>query len=53
MTPDDMGYSKRDGDVKVEPLARQNVVLEMKMFISALGKAGFIIDGGAIARAAS
>lgn len=95
MTPDDMGYSKRDGDAKVEPRARQNVVLEMGMLISALGRphvailkkghlevpsdadgilyigfndhvketvprlverltqAGFIIDGGAIARAAS
>lgn len=95
MTPDDMGYSKRDGEAKVEPRARQNVVLEMGMLISALGrpnvailkkghlevpsdadgilyigfndhvketvprlaerlaKAGFILDGAAIARAAS
>ena len=95
MTPDDMGYSKRDGDAKIEPRARQNVVLEMGMLISALGRpnvailkkghlevpsdadgilyigfnehvketvprlaerlahAGFILDGAAIARAAS
>ncbi|ARU03534.1 hypothetical protein CCO03_01505 [Comamonas serinivorans] len=38
MTPDDMGYSKRDGESKVEPRARQNVVLEMGMLISALGR---------------
>lgn len=38
MTPDDMGYSKRDGDAKTEPRARQNVVLEMGMLISALGR---------------
>lgn len=38
MTPDDMGYSKRDGEGKVEPRARQNVVLEMGMLISSLGR---------------
>ena len=38
MTPDDMGFSKRDGDAKTEPRARQNVVLEMGMLISALGR---------------
>lgn len=38
MTPDDMGYSKRDGDAKTEPRARQNVVLEMGMLISSLGR---------------
>lgn len=38
MTPDDMGYSKRDGESKAEPRARQNVVLEMGMLISALGR---------------
>jgi len=36
MTPDDVGYSKRDGDGKAEPRARQNVVLEMGMLISSL-----------------
>ena len=38
MTPDDLGYSKRDGDSKIEPRARQNVVLEMGMLISSLGR---------------
>ena len=36
MTPDDIGYSKRDGETKLEPRARQNVVLEMGMLISSL-----------------
>lgn len=36
MTPDDVGYAKQDGDSKAEPRARQNVVLEMGMLISAL-----------------
>lgn len=38
MTPDDVGYSKREGDSKAEPRARQNVVLEMGMLISSLGR---------------
>jgi predicted nucleotide-binding protein len=38
MTPDDVGYSKRDGESKAEPRPRQNVVLEMGMLISALGR---------------
>jgi predicted nucleotide-binding protein len=38
MTPDDMGYAKRDGESKVEPRARQNVVLEMGMLMSSLGR---------------
>lgn len=38
MTPDDMGYAKKDGPDKVEPRARQNVVLEMGMLITALGR---------------
>lgn len=38
MTPDDIGYSRRDGEEKSEPRARQNVVLEMGMLISALGR---------------
>ena len=38
MTPDDMGYAKRDGEGKIEPRPRQNVVLEMGMLISALGR---------------
>lgn len=38
MTPDDVGYSKRDGEAKAEPRARQNVVLEMGMLISSLSR---------------
>lgn len=38
MTPDDVGYSKKDGDSKAEPRARQNVVLEMGMLISSLSR---------------
>ena len=38
MTPDDVGYSKRDGEAKAEPRARQNVVLEMGMLIAALSR---------------
>ena len=36
MTPDDFGYSKKDGDKKVEPRARQNVVLEAGMLLASL-----------------
>lgn len=43
MTPDDMGYSKQDGDSAVQPRARQNVVLEMGMLISALGRGNVAI----------
>ncbi|MBB6580634.1 TIR domain-containing protein [Ralstonia solanacearum] len=43
MTPDDVGYSKRDGDSKAEPRARQNVVLEMGMLISTLGRSNVAI----------
>jgi predicted nucleotide-binding protein len=43
MTPDDVGYSKGDGPDKAEPRARQNVVLEMGMLISALGRANIAI----------
>ncbi|MBD8642360.1 nucleotide-binding protein [Stenotrophomonas sp. CFBP 13724] len=38
MTPDDMGYSKADGSEAVQPRARQNVVLETGMLISAVGR---------------
>jgi len=38
MTPDDIGYAKADGAKKAEPRARQNVVLEMGMLISAIGR---------------
>jgi len=38
LTPDDMGFSKRDGVDKAEPRARQNVVLEMGMMLAAIGR---------------
>jgi len=38
LTPDDMGYSKSAGASETQPRARQNVVLEMGMLISALGR---------------
>lgn len=36
MTPDDVGYSKKEGSEKSEPRARQNVVLETGMLLSSL-----------------
>lgn len=36
MTPDDMGYSAKDGAAAVQARPRQNVVLEMGMLIAAL-----------------
>lgn len=38
MTPDDIGFAKKDGPEKSEPRARQNVVMEMGMLISAIGR---------------
>ena len=38
MTPDDIGYSKSDNPNNAQPRARQNVVLEMGMLISAIGR---------------
>lgn len=38
LTPDDLGYSKTDGPTKAEPRARQNVVLEMGMLLSVIGR---------------
>ena len=38
LTPDDMGYSKAAGHEQARPRARQNVVLEMGMLISAIGR---------------
>ncbi|MEP2182197.1 nucleotide-binding protein, partial [Roseibium sp.] len=43
MTPDDVGYAKSDGSEKAEPRARQNVVLEMGMLISSLGRGNVAI----------
>lgn len=36
LTPDDVGYAKSAGEKEAQPRARQNVVLEMGMLISAL-----------------
>lgn len=36
MTPDDLGYAKKDGTEKAEPRARQNVILETGMLLSSL-----------------
>jgi predicted nucleotide-binding protein len=36
MTPDDVGYSKKDGEARAEPRARQNVILETGMLFSSL-----------------
>lgn len=38
LTPDDFGYSKVDGVDKALPRARQNVVLEMGMLLSSIGR---------------
>ena len=38
LTPDDMGYKKEDGADNAEPRARQNVVMEMGMLITAFGR---------------
>lgn len=38
LTPDDMGYKKEDGAGNAEPRARQNVVMEMGMLLTAFGR---------------
>jgi predicted nucleotide-binding protein len=38
LTPDDEGYSKKDGPAKKKDRARQNVVLELGFFLSELGR---------------
>lgn len=38
LTPDDVGFAKSAGEKEAQPRARQNVVLEMGMLISALGR---------------
>ena len=43
LTPDDFGYSKSEGPDKVQPRARQNVVLEMGMLMSAVGRKNTVI----------
>jgi len=36
MTPDDVGYAKREGQERAEPRARENVILETGMLLSSL-----------------
>ncbi|WP_172913975.1 TIR domain-containing protein [Capnocytophaga canis] len=43
LTPDDMGYSVNEGKESEQPRARQNVVLEMGMLISAIGRENTVI----------
>jgi predicted nucleotide-binding protein len=43
MTPDDVGYSKKDGSEKAEPRARQNVILETGMLLSSLTRSRMAI----------
>ena len=43
LTPDDMGYSKKEGESNLKPRARQNVILELGMLIGAIGRENCII----------
>lgn len=43
MTPDDMGYALGSGADNIQPRARQNVVLEMGMLISSIGRTNIAI----------
>jgi len=43
LTPDDVGYAKKDGADSAEPRARQNVILELGMLISAIGRPNIAI----------
>ena len=43
LTPDDVGYASSDGATHAKPRARQNVVLEMGMLISAIGRQNVLI----------
>lgn len=43
LTPDDWGYSQKDGEADRRPRARQNVILEMGMVMAALGRSRMAI----------
>lgn len=36
LTPDDMGFAKKEGEAQAKPRARQNVILEMGMLLASL-----------------
>ena len=36
LTPDDIGYAKKDGETEAKARARQNVIMEMGMLLSSL-----------------
>lgn len=51
LTPDDYGYSKKQGEADRQSRARQNVILEMGMVMAALGRKNMaIIQKGALER---
>jgi predicted nucleotide-binding protein len=43
LTPDDVGYAKREGEKEAKARARQNVILEMGMLLSSLTRANVAI----------
>jgi len=43
MTPDDVGYAKKDGESKAEPRARQNVILETGMLLASLTRSRMVL----------
>jgi len=43
LTPDDMGYAKKEGEQSIKERARQNVILEMGMLMAKLGRANTVI----------
>lgn len=43
MTPDDVGYAKKDGAEKAEPRARQNVILETGMLLASLTRSRMVL----------
>lgn len=43
MTPDDMGYAQSSDAESIQPRARQNVVMEMGMLISSIGRRNIAI----------
>jgi len=49
LSPDDDGYSKRDGEKALQSRARQNVILELGMMIGSLGRSNVaVLASGAL-----